>query len=142
MVKALHRQLVVRIGAQVDAHSESAIQPRIGRGRAPGTRPRRERVRRRGDTDDYVEEAIKARVPAGKRCKVRSSDAMAPDPEVTAANRLRTRAVQIVDMTRFICDARWCYPVIGGALVFKDQNHLTEVFGRTLGPYLSRAIDG
>jgi len=43
-------------------------------------------------------------------------------------------------MNDFICDARWCYPVVGGALVFKDRNHLTEVFARTLGPYLARAI--
>jgi hypothetical protein len=31
--------------------------------------------------------------------------------------------------------------VIGGVLVYKDQNHLTEVFGKTLAPYLARAID-
>ena len=43
-------------------------------------------------------------------------------------------------MTRFICDRRWCYPVIGGALVYKDDNHLTEVFARTLGPYLNQAL--
>ena len=39
-------------------------------------------------------------------------------------------------MTPFICDQRSCFPVVGGVLVFKDQNHLTEVFGRSLGPYL------
>jgi hypothetical protein len=32
--------------------------------------------------------------------------------------------------------------VIGGALVYKDDNHLTEVFARTLGPYLAQAMRG
>jgi hypothetical protein len=31
--------------------------------------------------------------------------------------------------------------VIGGALVYKDANHLTTVFGTTLGPYLERLLD-
>jgi len=29
--------------------------------------------------------------------------------------------------------------VIGGALVHKDADHLTQVFGRTLGPFMDRA---
>jgi hypothetical protein len=29
--------------------------------------------------------------------------------------------------------------VIGGALVHKDADHLTQVFARTLGPFLDRA---
>jgi hypothetical protein len=48
----------------------------------------------------------------------------------------------VIDMTRYMCDARWCRPVIGGALVYKDDNHLTEVFARTLGPYLAQAMKG
>jgi hypothetical protein len=32
--------------------------------------------------------------------------------------------------------------VIGGALVCRDQNHLTAVYSATLGPYLLRAVDG
>jgi hypothetical protein len=39
-----------------------------------------------------------------------------------------------------ICDARACFPVIGGALVYKDSTHVTSVHGRTLGPYLLRAL--
>jgi hypothetical protein len=49
--------------------------------------------------------------------------------------------VRTIDMTRFFCDRGPCYPVIGGALVLRDQNHMTEAFSRTLGPYLQRKID-
>ena len=31
--------------------------------------------------------------------------------------------------------------MIGGALVLRDQNHLTAVFSTTLGPYLLRKVD-
>ena len=43
-------------------------------------------------------------------------------------------------MTRFFCSKRRCFPVVGGALVYKDDQHITEVYGTTLGPYLRRAI--
>jgi hypothetical protein len=32
--------------------------------------------------------------------------------------------------------------VVGGVLVYKDENHLTPLFARTLGPYLLRAVRG
>jgi len=44
--------------------------------------------------------------------------------------------LQVVDLTDHFCDRDWCYPVIGGALVQKDINHLTATFVETLGPYL------
>jgi peptidoglycan/LPS O-acetylase OafA/YrhL len=94
-----------------------------------------------GDTDDCITNAISAKHQAGPACKVRRSSALRPDPEVAAAKKLPEKNITVADMTRFICDSRWCLPVIGGVLVYKDQNHLTEVFGKTLSPYLTRAID-
>jgi hypothetical protein len=38
-----------------------------------------------------------------------------------------------------MCTHRLCFPVVGGALVLKDQSHLTAVFSASLGPYLDRA---
>jgi peptidoglycan/LPS O-acetylase OafA/YrhL len=95
----------------------------------------------RGGTDDCVEQAIAAKKVAATACDVPRTEALARDPHVTAARRITGRQVQVVDMTPFICDKRTCYPVVGGALVYKDQNHLTEVFARTLGPYLAKEID-
>ena len=49
--------------------------------------------------------------------------------------------VRLADLTRFMCDARRCFPVVGGALVHKDEHHMTTVCARTLWPYLARRVD-
>ena len=36
---------------------------------------------------------------------------------------------------------RRCYPVIGGALVYKDTTHLLEPFMRSLTPYFQRELE-
>jgi peptidoglycan/LPS O-acetylase OafA/YrhL len=102
----------------------------------------RDTPKARLSTADCVSRAMAAGRPAGTACRLPRARALPPDPQVAAAHRLTGRRVHVVDMTRFICDARWCRPVIGGALVYKDDNHLTEVFARTLGPYLAQAMRG
>ena len=47
--------------------------------------------------------------------------------------------VKVIDMTRYLCSKKRCFPVIGGALVYKDDQHMTDVFATTLGPFLRRA---
>jgi peptidoglycan/LPS O-acetylase OafA/YrhL len=94
-----------------------------------------------GATDVCVERAIARHQRAGVVCAVTRSRALNRDAAATAAARMKTPRVQVVDLTRFLCDRGPCYPVIGGALVYKDANHLTTVFGTTLGPYLERLLD-
>jgi hypothetical protein len=101
----------------------------------------RDTPKARLSTADCVSAAMSAHRPAGIACRLPRARALPPDPAVAAARRLTGRRVRIVDMTRYICDARWCHPVVGGALVYKDDNHLTEVYARTLGPYLYRAME-
>jgi hypothetical protein len=64
------------------------------------------------------------------------------DAAVVAAQRVGAPRAQVVDLTRFFCGSRWCFPVIGGALVHKDEHHMTTTFVTTLGPYLLREVDG
>jgi hypothetical protein len=67
--------------------------------------------------------------------------ALERDPAVTAAGGPGARRpVAVVDLTDTLCDRTSCYPVVGGALTFKDVDHLTTVFAATLGPYLQAAV--
>ena len=76
---------------------------------------------------DCVQRAIAHRRPAGPTCVV------AP------GRSLHVDRVQVIDLSSFMCTHRLCFPVVGGALVLKDQSHLTAVFSASLGPYLDRA---
>ena len=95
-----------------------------------------------GTTADCVARAMAAHRPAGAACAVPRRVALDPDPLVAAAHILGPPRLQVVDLRRLFCDARSCYPVIGGALVLRDITHMTATFAATLGPYLLRAVDG
>ena len=97
----------------------------------------RDTPRFRGDTDSCITRALGRRQAAGTRCAVSRAFALARDPIVTAAARA---GVPVLDLTPFFCDSR-CYPVIGGALVVRDANHMTGTYSSTLGPYVVRAFD-
>jgi hypothetical protein len=78
------------------------------------------------------------RLRPGIACAESRARHLRPDPLAVAA-RLAPR-VHLVDLTRFMCNRRKCFPVVGGALVHKDTHHLTRVFARTLGPFLLRRV--
>jgi hypothetical protein len=99
----------------------------------------RDTPKMRGNTDTCVQNAIAAHRQAATACARPRGEALDRDPAVLAARRHPPR-VRVVDLTPFFCDSRRCFPVIGGVLVYKDSTHLTSVFGKTLGPYLLRAL--
>jgi hypothetical protein len=87
-------------------------------------------------TKDCVRRRMARHQPLTRACGVPRRTAIRRDPAVAAA---RAIGKPVIDLTRQFCDGRACYPVIGGALVHKDADHLTQVFARTLGPFLDRA---
>jgi peptidoglycan/LPS O-acetylase OafA/YrhL len=88
-----------------------------------------------------VEHAIAQHRRPGRACARPRSEAVLTDPAALAAARLRSPRVQLIDMTSLFCDRRWCPPVIGGALVYKDMTHLTSVYATTLGRFLLPIVD-
>jgi hypothetical protein len=92
-------------------------------------------------TASCVQEALRRRRPAGAVCALPRRSALDADPAAVAAARSGAARVHALDLTRFICDPRRCFPVVGGALVYKDEHHLTTVFAQTLAPFLQRAVE-
>jgi hypothetical protein len=88
-----------------------------------------------------VQRAFAARRPAGSRCSRPRAQALHTDPAVVAARRMGSPRVHAIDLSNFFCGPRRCFPVVGGAFVYKDGDHISTVFARTLGPYLLRAYD-
>jgi hypothetical protein len=92
-------------------------------------------------TLDCVRRARAALRDASRLCALPRRLVLAVDPAIVAAHRLRSRRVRAIDMTPFLCNKRRCFTVVGGALVYKDGQHLTDTFATSLGPYLLRAFD-
>ncbi len=84
--------------------------------------------------------AIDRRRRAGTVCAVPRAAGLQPDPQVLAARAERSARLQVIDLTPVLCSPNRCFPVIGGALVYKDLHHFTLDFARTLGPLLSREV--
>jgi hypothetical protein len=91
---------------------------------------------------DCVQRAAARHEAAGTLCAQPRSATLADDAEAHAASDSRSSRVRLLDFTPFFCDSRRCFPVVGGALVLKDIQHLTHEFAITLGPYLLRSING
>jgi len=91
-------------------------------------------------TAECVQRAVDRRKEPARICTISRNEALDADPVAVAARQFRSPRVRLVNLTRFMCDSRRCYAVVGGALVHKDDHHLTAVFATTLGPYLQRVL--
>lgn len=69
---------------------------------------------------------------------LRSDVLVADDPLRDAASQ--RDSVTLLDFTDVFCDAETCAPVVGGANVYRDQDHLTVTFADTLAPWYTSAI--
>ena len=70
----------------------------------------------------------------GARSEVLVSD----DPVAAAADGLD--GVTLLDFTDVFCDDESCLPVVGGANVYRDQDHLTVSFVNSLKPQYAEAL--
>ena len=74
-------------------------------------------------------------------CQNLKKTAMLFDPQPAAVAKLNSKLTRLVDFTNVYCDATKCDAVIGGVIVNRDENHLTNTFARTLAPYIEQEIN-
>lgn len=89
-----------------------------------------------------IAQALSAGRPPGSVCGQSRDAAVGRDPLAAAAGDLRSDRVRLIDLTDHFCDAQRCFDVVGGALVHRDETHLTPAFSASLGPYIVRALPG
>jgi hypothetical protein len=63
-----------------------------------------------------------------------------PDPLTDAAKQLKSADVFTVNLDKYICTKKSCPAVVGGVIPYRDENHLTVTFSKTLVPYLLPAV--
>lgn len=60
--------------------------------------------------------------------------------DVNPAAVLERPGVDLVDLTPWICPDDLCVGVIGNVVVYRDDNHLSRLYARTLGPSLAEQL--
>jgi hypothetical protein len=60
--------------------------------------------------------------------------------ELDARAAKRAKEARLVDVTDAICPQDVCRAVIGNALVYRDRQHLSATFARTLAPWFEEAL--
>lgn len=73
-------------------------------------------------------------------CQNPKKTAMLADPQPSAVAKLNSPMTRLVDFTNVYCDSSKCDAVIGGVIVNRDENHLTNTFSLTLAPYIESEI--
>lgn len=100
----------------------------------------RDTPQRTQNTFSCIQSAMARGANAGRACAAPRAAMLRPDKQVQAAMRWPSRRVDVIDLSRHMCSTRLCFPVVGGALVNRDIDHLTDTFARSLGPFLLRRL--
>lgn len=69
----------------------------------------------------------------------RSSSLLKVDPLVSAAHAYDKAT--LLDLRSLFCGEQKCWVVIGGADVYRDQDHLTATFANTIGPFIAESVN-
>jgi hypothetical protein len=97
-------------------------------------------------TNQATADCLRDAIAAGKQrpgiaCKVPRAGTVFEDAAVTTARQLRSKRYAFADLTSYFCSSAYCYPVIGGVLVYRDTfGHITLAYAESLGPYLLRRL--
>lgn len=76
---------------------------------------------------------------AAAQCSISRSRAFALRDGLQEAVQRASNA-HVVDLSDLYCSAQRCSPIVGGALVYRDGNHLTATYASTIAPYLGERI--
>lgn len=73
-------------------------------------------------------------------CSAQRSSALEAEPALTAIANQNSTQVHLINFDNVFCNTSTCEPVIGGVVVYRDDNHLTNTFVRSLTPKLKTLL--
>jgi hypothetical protein len=82
---------------------------------------------------------VKNGLAAAQACAVPVAQALG-DFNVLRPAAAAMKGAHLIDLTSYYCNDTNCPAVIGHVVVYRDQDHLTATYARTLAPYLGRAL--
>lgn len=86
-----------------------------------------------------VPECVEQRGPYARQCRRHRAELYQTDISLRELGTVPEN-VTLLDLTDAFCDRQYCYPVIGNVLVYRDSNHITATYARTMGPVIGGEI--
>lgn len=75
------------------------------------------------------------------KCALPVSQAIPANMFITkAAELMSAHGVTRIKLRDQLCDAKWCYPVIGSVIVYRDYSHLSQDYSKALAPYVDAQL--
>jgi hypothetical protein len=85
-----------------------------------------------------------AATPAPKCVELTRTDrdpcAWTPQDDDWAMDAAIGAGAKVIDPWEVLCDEAGCHTVIGGTIVYFDDNHLTASFSRSMAPWFDKAL--
>ncbi|PHR81064.1 acyltransferase family protein [Henriciella sp.] len=77
---------------------------------------------------------------APEACAISRSEAMDHGGAVSIAAAAAGENVTLLDLTDAFCEEETCHPIVGNIVVYRDENHITLAYMKTLAPVLDEAL--
>lgn len=90
--------------------------------------------------DTSVPDCIATNMKDLSACDISRAIGLKKDPYFDAAVASANPAISTLDLTDAICDTTTCYAVVGGVIVYFDEQHMTTTFTMTLRTPIETAI--
>jgi peptidoglycan/LPS O-acetylase OafA/YrhL len=88
-----------------------------------------------------VLECVADHAVAPQECAVPRKVAFSDPGHATIDKAVRLAAdVDLLDLTDRFCGPRRCMPVVGNVMIYRDHNHITDTYARSLRPYIEDAL--
>jgi hypothetical protein len=73
-------------------------------------------------------------------CGVPTSKAITRDTPIDQASKMVGSAVPVINMDGYLCTATRCPAVVGNVIVYRDNQHLSATYTRSVEPFLKAAL--
>lgn len=88
-----------------------------------------------------VPDCLAENIAAPEKCGRVASEALGQDQAIRFAAAEMPEAATLIDLTEGLCTSAFCPAVAGNVVVYRDENHLTIEYSRTLAPLLSSKLE-
>lgn len=96
-------------------------------------------IRDNPEMDEPMKQCFENAVRDASECSMPVTNAFVGDPAVSAASALKN--VQLLDFTDVYCPEGICSTVVGGVYVYRNADHITATFSRSMSDVFAKRLE-